>query len=203
MPRPNLSEERRKQMIPEITRVFARYGYRRTTTSQLAQNCGVRENILYRLWPDKKAMFIAAIDHIYDISEQIWAQVLEPQAMRVSPAQRLLNYESEHHGELGFYRIVFAGLSESDDPEIRAALRRMYRRFQRYISRQIEAHRKLSGGTGDPAPEMAAWAFLGVGTIVNISREFELMSDRQREGCVRQVGHLLLDGKAKVRSGRE
>jgi AcrR family transcriptional regulator len=47
MPRPNLSEERRKQLIPEITRAFARYGYRRTTTSQLAQNCGVRENILY------------------------------------------------------------------------------------------------------------------------------------------------------------
>jgi hypothetical protein len=147
-------------------------------------------------------MFIAAIDYIYDISEQIWAHVLEPQAMKVSPAQRLLNYESEHHGELGFYRIVFAGLSESDDPDIRAALRRMYQRFQRYISRQIEAHRKVSGGPGVPASELAAWAFLGVGTIVNISREFDLMNSRQREGCVRQVGHLLLDGKANARSGR-
>ena len=203
MPRPNLSEERRKQLIPEIARVFARFGYRRTTTSELAKSCGVRENILYRLWPDKKAMFIAAIDYIYEISAEIWSQVLESQAIHDSPARRLLNYESEHHGELGFYRIVFAGLSESDDPEIRAALRRMYRRFQRYIGRQIEAHRQSSGISGDPEMEIAAWAFIGVGTMVTISREFDLMTYGQRERCVRQVGQLLLGDRAGRAANRK
>ena len=41
----------------------------------------------------------------------------------------MLTYESEHHGEFGQYRIVFAGLNEVDDPEIRAALREMYKRY--------------------------------------------------------------------------
>ena len=77
----------------------------------------------------------------------------------------------------------------------------MRRRFQRYISRQIEAHRKDSGGPADPAPEIAAWAFLGVGTIMNISREFGLMNNRQRECCVRQVGRLLLAGQAEAGAG--
>jgi AcrR family transcriptional regulator len=192
MPRPNQSEARRRQFLPEIARVFSRYGYRRTTTAQLARSCGVRENILYRLWPDKKAMFIAAIDHIYEISTEIWEQLLESKSQVASPARMLLDYESEHHGELGFYRIVFAGLSESDDPEIRAALRRMYLRFQRYISRQIEVHRQAAGGAGRPEPRIAAWALIGVGTMANIGREFDLLSPAERENCVRQVGQLLL-----------
>jgi AcrR family transcriptional regulator len=192
MPRPNQSVERRKQLIPEVARVFSRYGYRRTTTAQLAHSCGVRENILYRLWPDKKAMFIAAIDYIYEISVEIWEQLLASKDQAASPARMLLDYESEHHGELGFYRIVFAGLSESDDPEIRAALRRMYQRFQRFISRQIEAHRQAGGRPGIPEPQIAAWAFIGVGTMANIGREFDLLSTTQRENCVRQVGKLLL-----------
>ena len=62
MPRPDQSAEKRNELLPIIAETFTRLGFRRTTTAELAKRCKVRENILYRLWPDKKAMFIAAID---------------------------------------------------------------------------------------------------------------------------------------------
>ena len=56
MPRVSRLAEKRRELLPIVARAFADLGYRRTTTAALAGSCGVQENILYRLWPDKKAM---------------------------------------------------------------------------------------------------------------------------------------------------
>lgn len=192
MPRPNLSEARRKKLIPEVARAFAELGYRRTTTAELARRCGVQENILYRLWPDKKAMFIAAIDYVFELSNNIWHEIVGRRGADARSAERLLEYESRHHGEFGLYRIIFAGLSETDDPEISDALRRVYRRFLEFIARQVAAQgRKRSDGGGlDPA--LAAWAFIGLGTVANIGRELNLCADDLRTSLLREVGGSLL-----------
>jgi AcrR family transcriptional regulator len=190
--RRNLSAEKRRRLLPEVARTFAELGYRRTTTAELARRCAVRENILYRLWSDKKQMFIAAIDYVYDLSAEIWSTLLQRHLGSASTAERLLGYEAHHHGEFGFYRIVFAGLSESDDPEIREALRSMYCRFQRFIGEQVQAHR--GGKAAAPPASQAAWAIIGLGTIASIGREFELLSSAERERLIQQVGRILLDG---------
>jgi AcrR family transcriptional regulator len=194
MARPNQSPERREELIPVIARTFAQLGYRRTTTAELARRCGVQETILYRLWPSKKAMFVACIDYVYELSSAIWEDLLGASHSETTAAEYLLDYEASHHGEFGFYRIVFAGLSETDDPEIREALRRMYQRFQRFVQNQIESHR----GRTQPAQleaAIAAWAFVGLGTVSNIARELDLFSPRQRSRLMKDIGHLLLEGK--------
>jgi len=195
MARPSQIEQRRKELLPIVARAFAELGYRRTTTAELAHRCQVQENILYRLWPDKKAMFIATIDYVYQQSAQTWQKVLAEGDDRAGAAERLLKYESEHYGESGLHRIIFAGLSESDDPEIHQALRAMYSHFHRFIRGQIAAHRdgKPSDGLADAA--LSAWAIVGLGNVSNISRELGLLADRGRKRLFAQVGRLLLDGK--------
>jgi AcrR family transcriptional regulator len=165
MARPNHSAQRRRELTPIVAKTFAEFGFRRTTTAELAGRCGVRENVLYRLWPDKKAMFIAAIAYVYELSATIWGKLLAEGDGRASTAARLLEYESTHHGEFGLYRIVFAGLSETDDPEIRDALAEMYRRYHRFIQRQISAHRAQGNAGGAPDATVAAWAVVGLGTV--------------------------------------
>jgi AcrR family transcriptional regulator len=194
MARPSLVAEKRKELLPVVARAFAEMGYRRTTTADLARRCGVRENILYRLWPDKKAMFVAAIDYVFDLSVETWAKLLEQPVRRQSAARKLLEHEASHHGELGLYRIVFAGLSETDDREIREALGRMYEHFQKFIREQIEEHRKgLDGGDRGKVTSMsAAWAVIGLGTVANIGRELGLMDDADRRRLMEQAGRCLL-----------
>lgn len=196
MPRPNQTAERRRELLPIVARAFAELGYRRTTTAELAERCGVRENILYRLWPDKKAMFIASIDHVFRSAADTWREMLAAGADDGrSVAQRLLAFESRHHGEFGRYRIVFAGLSETDDPDIRGALRRMYVHFQRLVRREIAAHRGRRGSAGAADVESAAWAIVGLGTVANITRELGLISGRQRQRLFAEAGRVLLDGQ--------
>ena len=148
MPRPSRTNEKRKELLPIVAHAFAELGYRRATTAELAQRCAVRENILYRLWPDKKAMFIASIDYVYEQAANTWAEVLGETDDTAGAAVRLLKHEAEHHGESGLHGIIFAGLSETDEPEIREALRKMYGRFHRFIRKQIAAHRGGSGTSG-------------------------------------------------------
>jgi AcrR family transcriptional regulator len=179
-----------------LAATFAELGYRRTTTAELARRCEVQETVLYRLWPDKKSMFLAAIEHVYRVSEETWRELLSPSSGSDTTADRLLEYESRHHGEHGLYRIVFAGLSETDDPEIRDTLQNMYVRFHRFIRRQVEGHRKPARPGAGPSADLTAWALIGLGTVANISREMGLLTDRRRKRLIREIGKALLEGRS-------
>lgn len=201
MARKNRSAERRQLLLPRLAHAFAELGYRRTTTAEIARRCRARETTLYRLWPDKRAMFIAAIRYVFELSEAIWRKIENARHAEVSIAERLIEYEATHHGEFGHYRIIFAGLSESDDPQIRAALADVFARFVALLEKQIDAHHEsCPGRDGAPflRPAQAAWAFLGLGTISNIVRDLEIMSARDRERLFREAGRFLLNGGARA-----
>ncbi len=194
MARPNLSEEKRAKLLPVIAQCFVERGYRRTTTAELAEACGVQETILYRLWPGKKEMFLAAIEHVYQNSARIWQEVLDRPGEGGSRAERLLEYESRHLGEFGLYRIIFAGLSEADDAEIRTALRRMFHSFHKEISGRIEEHGERRKGASALDAEQAAWALVGLGLLANLSRDVKLFGEQRRRSLIAEVGRLLLEG---------
>jgi hypothetical protein len=92
------------------------------------------------------------------------------------------------------YRIVFAGLSETDDPEIRETLQKMYSRFQVFIRKQIQTHRTPYEGDSCPPADLAAWALIGLGTVANIGRELGLLTDARRKRLIQSVGKHLLEG---------
>jgi AcrR family transcriptional regulator len=185
--RPDRSQERRAELLPAIATAFAELGFRRATTAELAARCGTQEVVLYRLWPDKKAMFTAVLDHVYDTSVRAWEQLLTAADGR-SAAERLLEYEGTHHGEHGFHRLVFAGLSETDDPQLRQALAQLYSRYHAFIVRRLAEHR----GEAGPDAELAAWALIALGTVSSIGRELQLLSAAQRQRLWRGIGPLLL-----------
>lgn len=192
MPRPSQIDAKRRELLPIVAQAFAELGYRRTTTAELAARCGVQETILYRLFADKRRMFIAAIGFVYDNSIRVWQQLLGASDHGVGPARALLDYESTHHGELGLYRIVFAGLSETDDPEIRDALRQMYRHFARFAAEQIAAERGHDGRAPAADETLAAWALIGLGTVASIGNELDLLSPAQRARLFSQIGTRLI-----------
>jgi AcrR family transcriptional regulator len=191
MPRSDRTSERQREFIPILARAFAELGFRRATTAELGRRCAVQENILYRLWPDKRAMFIASIEYVYDLSTQMWEKLLAAgdEHADSSAAERILAYESEHHGEFGLYRIVFAGLSETDDEQIRDALKRMYGRYQAFIARRIRDHR---GGGNETSADLTAWAIVGLGTVTSISRDLGLLSAADRKRLWDRIGRVLL-----------
>lgn len=190
MPRPSQIDEQRRKLLPIVCQTFSELGYRRTTTAELAQRCEVRENILYRIWPDKKAMFLAAIDDIFQSRAQKWGQILADLPDAEARVERLIAYEAEHQGEFGFYRVIFTALAETDDEEMRAELIRMYRQFHKLVSQQISTGREqLSDGI---SVSDAAWGLIGLATISNIIVELNLLGPRQRKQMFAAVAQALV-----------
>jgi len=215
MGRPNQSQARRAQLTPILAAAFAELGYRRATTAALAKRCGVAENQLYRLWPGKKAMFLAAIDYVFESTVADWTGMLEKHPD--DPAPHILAHDAKHRGQAHLHRITFAGLSESDDPEIREALARMYRRFHRFITEQLRHHRATALAPGNesksnndsgnvnaddaadhtrPDIALSAWAIVGLGTLTNIALELDLLGPDRRRALMTHVGMFLLEGSS-------
>lgn len=196
MPRPNQIDEQRRRLLPVICGTFSELGYRRTTTAELAQRCEVQENILYRIWSDKKAMYLAAISSIFDDRRVVWEQITSEQNDSRSAGEQLLAYEAKHQGEFGFYRILFDALGEADDPEIRESLVSMYRKFHDAVRRYVESSRSQTDSDSKLSSEFTTWGLIGLATVSNIITELELLRSRQREQLVLSVGECLLSGQA-------
>jgi hypothetical protein len=137
-------------------------------------------------------MVTASIEYVAEHSRRIWAGELGARTSAKTTAEAVLDYEAVHLGEFGLYRILFAGLSETDDPTIVAALRKAYRRFHTFLLERIREHRSERDARGLPAPELAAWAMLGLGTAVNVGRELDMLGAKDRAELLRTVGRYLL-----------
>ena len=189
MPRPSRLDQQRTELTPLIADAFTELGYRRTTTAELARRCDVQVNILYRLWPDKKAMFIASLDHVHAVTIERWEEMARKARTPQAAIRRALDYEGEHLGQFGYHRLIFAGLSETDDPDIRSALSRMYEGFHELIRSRLEA---LPDRESDIDPGLAAWAVIALGTVSTIRRELGLTATGRRGRLLREVAKHLL-----------
>src|SRR5262245_61063531 len=61
---PDLAARRREQILDAAARLFAERGYSETDTQVLAAELGVGKGTLYRYFPSKRELFLAAADRV-------------------------------------------------------------------------------------------------------------------------------------------
>lgn len=66
------AEERREAAIQAAMTEFARTGFRGTSTEAIARRVGVSQPYLFRLFPNKRALFIAAVERCMDDMWQVF-----------------------------------------------------------------------------------------------------------------------------------
>lgn len=194
MPRPSNSDERRRELLPLLAAAFGELGYRRATTAQLAERCKVQEIILYRLWPDKKAMFIAALDYLFQRRMDKWQDEIDKRSADASSIKRLVEMTSHDLGEDGLYRVIFAALNETEDVDVKQALRRLYRRYHARVDSELVRYRKLSGISQPAECGDTAWALISLVSFMNISLDLELMDSQDRKRLFSTMAYKLING---------
>ncbi|MFI0965161.1 TetR/AcrR family transcriptional regulator [Streptomyces sp. NPDC021080] len=68
------AEERRESVIRAATAEFARGGYHGTSTEAIAKRVGVSQPYLFRLFPGKKAIFLAAAERCVEDTIQTFQE---------------------------------------------------------------------------------------------------------------------------------
>src|SRR3954471_10999862 len=61
---PQLAARRREEILDAAARLFAERGYSETDTQVLAEKLGVGKGTLYRYFPSKRDLFLAAADRV-------------------------------------------------------------------------------------------------------------------------------------------
>ncbi|MFE0805218.1 TetR/AcrR family transcriptional regulator [Streptomyces sp. NPDC058812] len=115
------AEERRESVIRAATSEFARGGYYGTSTDTIAKRVGVSQPYLFRLFPGKKAIFLAAAERCLQDTRRVFEVASEglhgEEALQAMAAAytRLIDEQPERlQMQLQVYVTVAAAEAEGD-----------------------------------------------------------------------------------------
>jgi AcrR family transcriptional regulator len=149
------AQDRRTDVLRSAVPVFAAGGYRGTSTEDVARAAGISQPYLFRLFPTKKALFIALV-------EAGFGRVREAFIAGVGDAtgEAAMEAMAEVYGELLADRdellLQMHAYSACDDPEIAHVTRREFGRLWREVAR-------LSG-----ADDETMQSFFAMGMLMNV-----------------------------------
>ena len=156
--------QRREQLLDRAAELFARSGYARATTAQLAKAAGVTEPIIYRHFSSKRDLFVALIERTGDETLDDWKDHL---ADAKDPADRLRRLIGDNpmvmpKGQAP-YRVMLQAITEVDDPKIHQALVNHIHKVHTFITEEIRLAQKAHKVTTRFKPELIAWHLIHAG----------------------------------------
>lgn len=158
------SDERRQAVVAAAIERFAQKGFYGTTTHEIAESAEISQPYLYRLYPNKEALFAAAVGHVSDIMAQTLT-AHAPAAEEMTPEQALAAAQ-DAYGALVADRTIMRFLMHANcaagEPLVRDAVRRCY-------AKQVDIVRQLLRGDDE-----AVRRWFGAGMVDNVAFTLDL-----------------------------
>ena len=137
--------ERREVLIEAAVAAFAEHGFHGTPTTEIAKAAGISQAYLFRLFPTKSELYVAAVGRCYArLGEAMHAAAEEADA----PAETVLERMGHAYAALLQDPVILRGTLQAfaaaagEDEQIRDAVRKGYGDL-------IEQIQRLSGAEGD------------------------------------------------------
>ncbi len=168
--------DRRRQILEVSAGLFAKNGYRGTTTALLAQSAGITEPILYRHFQNKLDLFVTLIEEIGKEVISSWKTALEGVDDPMKRLQTLLaGNPATHKRGRGIYRIIFQAMSEVDcDPAIAKAIRQHISKLHRFVRDELKRLQD-SGAIGQrESADEFAWLLIDVAIGFGMRAPFKI-----------------------------
>src|SRR5881394_3940592 len=132
------SDERRRAVVAAAIDCFAQKGFYGTTTHEIADRVGISQPYLYRLYPNKEALFAAAVDHV----SVLMTETLAAHAPASGGAGAALEAARGAYAALVADRTILRFLMHAncaaEEPLVGQAVRRCY-------AKQVDTVRQLLG----------------------------------------------------------
>jgi AcrR family transcriptional regulator len=155
------SQQRRQVVLEAAVAEFSRGGLEGTSTEAIARRAGISQPYLFRLYPSKKALFVAtveaAFERIIDTFEQA-AKGRDDDAVLEAMGQAYTELLEDRNLLL----IQLHAYAACSDPDIRAVTRRAFRRMWAAIT-------GLAGISGEELTR-----FVAVGMLLNVAAAMDL-----------------------------
>jgi len=156
------SETRQSQIIETVIALAAQHSPGQITTQEIANLIGVTQGALFRHFPNKESIWLAAIEWV----ENELLTTLEAAARQAaSPMDGLRQVFFSHVDFViarpGVPRLIFNELQQPADSAIKAAVRQLLQRYRQLVSGLIVAAASDNGINRSVDVSAAATLFLG------------------------------------------
>lgn len=158
------ADQRREQLLDRAAELFARHGYARATTAELAKAAGVTEPIIYRHFKSKRDLFISLIERTGRETLDVWERDLRDATDPADRLRRLLgdNPMVSDRGRTT-YRVFLQAITEVDDEEIHRAIDAHIRRLHQFLVEEIARAQETRRVTQRFSAELVAWLLIDIG----------------------------------------
>jgi len=158
------ASKRREQLLDVAAELFAKFGYARATTAQLAKAAGVTEPIIYRHFDSKRDLFVALIERTGRETIAFWERHLADASDPAERLRRLLgdNPMVTERGRFA-YRVILQAISETEDPVIHDALRTHIKSLHAFLAEELEEAQKDHKVTSRFTAELIGWVLIHIG----------------------------------------
>jgi AcrR family transcriptional regulator len=159
--------ERRELVLGVAVAEFARHGLAGTSTEEVARQAGISQPYLFRLFPTKKALFIALVERcfqrVYDTFTAAAGDLTGDEAlMAMADAYELLLEDRT------MLLLQMQAYAACDDPEVRDLTRAGFKRLWEQVER-------LTG-----LPFQTVVDFFAIGMLMNVAAAMDLPSVDER-----------------------
>jgi AcrR family transcriptional regulator len=158
-----MSAERRRELVIEAARAeFGERGYETTTTEAIARRVGVSQPYLFRLFPNKRAIFLASLEGCFDQLEALFERSAAGQTgeAALESMGRAYNALLDDRSILRMQLHMWA--TACHDTEVRDLARRR-------VARLWQLAERLSG-----ADDTRVMQFMASGMLLNIFAAMDL-----------------------------
>jgi len=172
------AEERREEILHAAVARFGRTGLHGTSTDAIAQDVGVSQPYLFRLFGTKKELFIAAVRWGFGHTVEVFREAGEAASDPHDAFRRIGRAYEELISDRRYLGIQLQAYASTDDPEVRAVVEEGFGALVLEIVRHTEA-----------TPEQLA-AFLGRGMLMNVASSMGVLESETawagliRDGCI-------------------
>lgn len=161
-------DERRREIILGSIAVFARNGFHAATTSEIARSCGVSEALLYQHFDSKKELFIASMELtgkavLERLRPMIQSVAADPRTSAAEQSARLIGFMDKFlHDHPTLAKMSLMMLAETDDPQIRRAVGRLFSQVVDVLAKTYSESQKRGRLRSDVDPKALGWLNVGV-----------------------------------------
>ncbi|MFQ5424530.1 MAG: TetR/AcrR family transcriptional regulator [Phycisphaerae bacterium] len=153
---------RRRQLLASAIDCFAEYGYRGTTTAQLARAAEVSEPVLYQHFASKHDLFVAMLDQVGREVLRGWRKAIAPLSSPMDQLRVLmrLNPATTDSRSRKLYQVIFSAQIEHREPTIQEPLRKHYEQYARFLTNIIRRAQRAGQVRGDVSAAGLAWQLI-------------------------------------------
>jgi AcrR family transcriptional regulator len=134
------AEERREDVLRVAMKVVGEKGLYGTPTMDIARAAGISQAYLFRLFPTKRELFVAVLERSFErIHDTLMDAIKSARQDGRPPMKAMGEAYTDLLQDPGLLLTQLQGQAAASEPEVRAALRRGFRRLFELVERETGA----------------------------------------------------------------